>query len=109
MAAAKRRASCELFKKVSYFSISSEFLLSLSFVVDNMEKFQTNSDIHSISTRYRYNVHVPNTKLNKYQRGVYYSEIKLYSNLPANIKNHKKFWEDLMHLLSLRESFIRST
>jgi hypothetical protein len=100
-----------IIQKVSYFSLSSEFLLSLSFVVDNMEKFKTNSDIHSISTRYRYNVHVPNTKLNKYERGVYYSEIKLYSNLPANIKNlnHKKFWEDLMHLLSLCKSFIRST
>jgi hypothetical protein len=55
--------------------------------VDNMEKFQTNSDIHSISTRYRYNLHVPNSNLSKYQKGVYYSGIKLFKNLPTNVKN----------------------
>jgi hypothetical protein len=45
MAGAKRRASCrELFKKFNILPLASEFLLSiLSFVVDNMEKFQTNS------------------------------------------------------------------
>jgi hypothetical protein len=42
-----------------------EFLLSLSFVVDNMEEFQTNANIHSIIIRHRYNHHVPNTNLSK--------------------------------------------
>jgi hypothetical protein len=59
-----------------------------SFVVDNSETFQTNSDIHNKSTRYRYNLHLPNT-------GVYYSGIKLFNNLTPTIKilNHdiKKF------------------
>jgi hypothetical protein len=65
MAATKRIASCrELFKKFNILPLASEFLLS--FVVDNMKKFQTNSHIHSISTRYRYNLHVPNTNLSKY-------------------------------------------
>jgi hypothetical protein len=50
-----------------------------------MEKFQTNSDIHS--TRYRYNIHVPNSNLSKYQKGVYYSGIKIFNNLPPNVKN----------------------
>jgi hypothetical protein len=63
MAGTKRRASCrELFKKFNILPLASEFLLSLfSFVVDDIERFQTNSDIHNISTRYRYNLHVPNT------------------------------------------------
>jgi hypothetical protein len=88
MAGAKRRASCrELFKKSNILPIASEFLLSLSFVVDNMEKFQTNSDIDSISTRYRYNLHVPNSNLIKYQKGVYYSGIKIFNNLSPNVKN----------------------
>jgi hypothetical protein len=71
MAGANRRACCrELFKKFNVLSLASEFLLSLlSSVVDNMEKFQINSDIHSISTRYRYNLHVLNTNLSKYQKG----------------------------------------
>jgi hypothetical protein len=63
--------------------------------VDNIEKFQTNSDIHNISTRYRYNLNVPNTNLSKYQKVVYFSEIKLFNNLPPTTKslNHniKKF------------------
>jgi hypothetical protein len=55
-----------------------------------MEKFQTNSDIHSITATYRYRVHVLQTKLSKYQKGVYYSGIKLLNELPPNIKilNH---------------------
>jgi hypothetical protein len=97
MAGTKRRVSCrELFKKFNILPLASKFLLSLlSFVVDNIEKFQTNSDIHNISTIYRYNLHVPNTNLSKYQKGVYYTRIKLFNNLPPTIKslNHniKKF------------------
>jgi hypothetical protein len=69
MAGAERRASCrEMFKKFNILPLVSEFLLSLSFVVHNIEKFQTNSDIHNISTRYKYNLHVPNTNLSKYQK-----------------------------------------
>jgi hypothetical protein len=84
MAGTKRRASCrELFKKFNILPLLSECLLSLSsFVVDNIETFQTNSDIHHISTRYRYNLHVTNTNLRKYQKGVYFSGIKLFNNLP---------------------------
>jgi hypothetical protein len=52
-----------------------------------MEKFQTNSDIHSISTRYRYNLHVPNSNLSKYKKVVYYSGIKIFNNLQPNVKN----------------------
>jgi hypothetical protein len=89
MAGTKRSASCrELFNKFNFLPLASEFLLSLlSFVMDNIETFQTNSDNHNISTRYRYNLHVPNTNLSKYQKGVYYSGIKLFSNLPRAIKS----------------------
>jgi hypothetical protein len=48
---------------------------------------ETDSDICSISIRYRYNLHVPNTNLSKYQKGVYYSGIKLFSKLPPYIKS----------------------
>jgi hypothetical protein len=77
MIAAKRKASCrEVFRKFNILPLASEFLLSLmSFVVHNMEKFQNNSDMHSISARYRYNFHVTNTNLSKYQKRVYHSGI----------------------------------
>jgi hypothetical protein len=95
MEGTKRRASCrELFKKCNILPLASKFLFSLlSFVVDT-EKFQTNSDIHNISTRYRHNFRVPNTNLSNYQKGVYYTGIKLFNNLPPTIKSQmdiKKF------------------
>jgi hypothetical protein len=84
-AGTKRRAKCrDLFKKFNILPLASEFLLSLSFVVDIIETFQTNSDIHNISTRYRYNLHVPNTSLKK---GVYYSGLKIFSNFSPTIKS----------------------
>jgi hypothetical protein len=60
------------------------------FLVDKMEKFQTSSDIHNLSTGYRYNLHVPTTNLSKYQKEIYYTGIKLFSNHPATIRclNH---------------------
>jgi hypothetical protein len=89
MAGTIRRASCRgLFEKFNILPLASEFLLSLSsFVVDNIEKFQANSDNHNISTRYRYNLHLPNTNLSKYQKSVYYTRIKLFNNLPPTIKS----------------------
>jgi hypothetical protein len=89
MAGTKRRASCgELFKKFNILPLASEFLLSLlSFVVGNLETFQTNSDIHNMSTRYRCNLHVPNTNLSKYKKDVYCSGIKLFNNLTPTIKS----------------------
>jgi hypothetical protein len=73
----KRRASCrELFKKFNILSLASKLLLSLSsFLMNNTEKFQTNSDIHNISTRYRYKLHVPNTNLSKYKKEFTFLEL----------------------------------
>jgi hypothetical protein len=89
MAAAKRRATCgELFTKFKILALASKFLLSLlSLLMDNMEKCQTNSDIHSISKRYGYNLHVSNTNLSKYKKGAYYSVVRLFNRLPPNINS----------------------
>jgi hypothetical protein len=113
MAGTKRRASCrELFKKFNILPLASKFLLLLlsSFVVNNIETFQTNSDIHNTSTRYRYNLHVSNTNLSKYQKGVYYSGIKLFSNLPPTIRslNHnvQKFKPALKEYLLSHSYFV---
>jgi hypothetical protein len=52
-----------------------------------MEKFQTNSDIHNINTRYKHDFHQPNANLTSYQKGAYYAGIKLFNNLPDSIKS----------------------
>jgi hypothetical protein len=88
MAAAKRRASCrKLFKEVWY-SATSQRIPALIIVIRSGEHGKISdyhdSDVHIISRRY---LHVPNTNLSKYQKGVYYSGIKFFSKLLPNIKN----------------------
>jgi hypothetical protein len=89
MVGVKRRVSCrELFNKFNILPLASAFLFSLlSFVVDNMEKFRTNSDIHSINTRHKHDLCMPNVNLTTYQKGAYYAGIKLFSTLVASIKS----------------------
>ena len=38
-------------------------------------------------TRQRNNLYLPQANLTIYQKGVYYSEIKIFNNLPLEIKN----------------------
>jgi hypothetical protein len=87
MAGTESRASCgELCKTLSV-PIARKFLLTLlPFVVNSMEKFKANSDIHNVSTRYIYNLSVPNTNHRKYKQVVYCTGLKLFSNLPPVIK-----------------------
>ena len=53
----------------------------------NNHSFYTNNQIHSIHTRFKMNLHPPAAKLTNFQNGVYYSVIKIFNNLPQNIKD----------------------
>jgi hypothetical protein len=53
----------------------------------NLDKFQRNTDVHNLNTRHKYDLHMPNTDLTKYQKGVHYTGIKLFNNLPRTIKS----------------------
>ena len=73
-----------------------QYILSLLlFVVKNIEEFTSNSEVHSINTCHKSDLYPPSIKLTKYQKGVYYSGIKIFSHLHQNIKslswNVKKF------------------
>jgi len=86
---AGNRVSCrELFKKLNILPLYLQYILSLLlFIVKNVEEFITNSEVHTINTRHRSDLHPPSINLTKYQKGVYYSWIKIFSHLPQNIKN----------------------
>jgi hypothetical protein len=58
-------------------------------VINNLEKFQTNSSVHTINTRNNAQLHRPIANLSSYQTGVYYFGIKLFNNLPISIINLK--------------------
>jgi hypothetical protein len=45
-----------------------------------------NTEIQSFNTRYNTNLHPPISNLTNFQEGAYYSGIKIFNHLPANIK-----------------------
>ena len=67
--------------------LPSQYIFSLLiFVVKNKDLFLFNSEIHTINTRNNTNLHMPNTNLTVFQKGVLYSGSKLYNKLPPHIK-----------------------
>ena len=89
--------SCRnLFKKLEILPLTSQYILSLlMFVVQNKNFFLTNNENHNIDTRQRNNLYLPQANLTIYQKGAYYSRIKIFNNLPLEIKivadNRKEF------------------
>ena len=85
---ANNRESCrEFFKKLQILPLSSQYIKSIALlVVKNIDKFVSNSELHSINTRYCSDVHIPTVHLTKYRKGVYYSEIRIFNHLTQNIK-----------------------
>ena len=88
MTGTKHRASCRnLFKKLSILPLPCQYIFSLMmFVVKNQENFENNSSVHCINTRHRQNLHRPNANLSCFQKGAYYSGIKIYNHLPCHLK-----------------------
>jgi hypothetical protein len=83
--------SCrKLFKHLRILPLQSQYILSiLLFIVNNKKLFHVNSEIHSINTRQNSNLHQPLANLTLYQKGAYYSCIKVFNNLPPQ---HKIFF-----------------
>ena len=101
------RASCrDLSKSLNILPLQSQYILSLvKFVVGNLDEFLTNSDIHSLNTRQKSHLHLPPTRMTKYQKGVHYMGIKIYNKLPPKIQslanNKKLFYKTLKTFLLL--------
>jgi len=55
------------------------------FRVENL--FLTNNENHNLETRQRNNLYRPQANLTIYQKGAYYLGIKIFNNLPLEIKN----------------------
>jgi len=55
----------------------------------------TNTENYNLDTRQRNNLYIPQANLTIYQKGAYYSGIRIFNNLPSEIKNvahnQKKF------------------
>jgi len=99
------RVSCRnLFKKLEILTLMSQYILSLlMFVVQNKKYFLTNNESHNIVTRQRNDLHLPQANLTIYKRGAQYLRIKIFNNLPLEIKiladKQKKFKHKLKKCL----------
>jgi hypothetical protein len=72
--------------------LSSKLFPSLlSFMVNNMEKIKK-MDMHNINSRHKHDLHMLSTKFSRYQKGVCYAAIKLFSNLPSAIESYVMVW-----------------
>jgi len=99
---------------VSSIAVSIHIVPS-TLVIDNRDHFKVNSEIHHINTRNKSNLHLPITNLSVYQKGAYYSGIKVFNSLPTHIKelynnrNHfKRTLKDFLYIhsfYSLNEYF----
>jgi len=57
------------------------------FVVQNKNLFLTNSENNNLDTRQRNNLYLPQANLTIYQKGAYYLGMKIFNNVPLEIKN----------------------
>ena len=76
------------FKKLQILPLTSQYMLSLlMFVVQNKNLFLTYNENHNLDTRQRNNLYLPQTNLTIYQTGAFYLGIKIFNNLPLEVKN----------------------
>jgi len=107
MVRCRSRVLCRnLFRKLEILPLASQYIyLLLLFVVNNINLFLFNSNNSSKTTRQSINLHQPSTNLTVYQKGVYCTGIRVYNNLPLDIKeisnNPRKFKIGLKQFLHI--------
>jgi hypothetical protein len=103
---ARPRDSCrELFKVLKILPLTSQYIFSLALFVDNNESlFKENSEVHNIKTRNNSNIFQPSSHLPIYQKGPCYFGIRLYNNLPSEIR---KLSHDIKHFKAALRDFLQ--
>jgi len=83
------RESCrKLFVELKILPLASQYIFSLPlFVVNNRNHFTQNSVFYDSNTRHRNDLHLPQATLSMYQKGVYYSDIKVFNGLPRALND----------------------
>ena len=110
MSGAEPRASCRgLFRKLEILPVPCEYILSLMlFIIDNPNNFQTGLEVHGLHTRSKNQLFIPTANLTSVQKGITYSGIKIYNNLPSNIlslKNDGEGFKNELYRYLLNISF----
>jgi hypothetical protein len=59
----------------------------MNFVVNNQERFQTNSAMHSVNTRNMDHLHRPTAYFSCFQKSAHCAGIKIFNRLPSNLRS----------------------
>ena len=96
----RNRDSCrEHFRTLKILPLQSKYILSLLFVIDNKGHFRRNSEIHHINTRNKSSLHQPLSNLSIYQKGAYYTGIRVFNSLPPQIREISHNRHHFKHIL----------
>jgi hypothetical protein len=80
------RSSCrEGCRKMGMHTVPCLYIYAMMFVIKNHNIFQANNFIHNINTRQHEKLHVSYVRLSSIQKGLHYTSIRIYNNLPHNI------------------------
>jgi hypothetical protein len=75
-------------KKLQILLLPCKYIFPLlSFVINSLEHFQTNSAIHCVNKRNKHHLHRPLANLTCFQKSTCHSGIKIFTNLPASLKS----------------------
>jgi hypothetical protein len=74
------------FQKIVY-TYSSLFIIYALMLFDakNLNIYQPNSSLHGMNTKQQNKLHIPSVRLSSIERGVFYSFVKIFNQLPQNI------------------------
>ena len=76
----------EGFKKLDILTVSCLYVYALMlFAHKNLSFYQTNTSVHGMNTKQQNKLHIPSVRLFSIQRGVCYSSVKIFNQLPQNI------------------------
>ena len=99
----------EYFKILQVLPSASQYILSIDFcLIHNKDMFQINSKMHSFNIRGKSNFFQPMTNLKMCQKGRHYSGIKVYNNLPLEIRKLSdkiKLFTEVLRKFILKQSF----
>jgi len=86
------KSSCrEGFKKLDILTVPCLYIYAfMLFGVKYLNIYQPNSFVHGMNTRKQNKLHIPSVRLSSIQRGVYYSFVKIFNQLPQNVFKYCK-------------------
>ena len=65
----------------------SQYIYSLiMFTVNNKHLYNMNNEIHNYRIRYNNNLHLPIVTVAKFNKGMYFTDIKVFNHPPEQIK-----------------------